>query len=147
MDDVTEKSISFEAVKTSISQTKTGIVLRLAIHPDDLPRDLLLAPVGTRYGVAMVMIGDDEQPTAPDGAEVAIKAIKSSGLMCREKSFQDWMVSSGLAEEATEQSVASGLREYLGVSSRGDMRNDKAALDRFLNLRAEFIAWYKNQNY
>lgn len=46
MSDVTDGAISFEAVKTSINQNKDGVILRLAIHPQECPPELLAAWVG-----------------------------------------------------------------------------------------------------
>ena len=140
-----KESVTFEAVKTSISQTSTGIILRLAIHPNDLPKDLMLSPVGTRYGVAMVMIGDDENPTMPEQAEEVVRAIKSAGLLCRNSDFQKYMVYSGLAEEETEEAVVKALREHLEIKSRAEMRTNEDAFDRFIELRKDFQDWYRNR--
>ena len=54
--------INFECVKVSLRQNKEGFMLTLAIHPDDLNQDLVRDFVGSRYAVAMVRIGEDEQP-------------------------------------------------------------------------------------
>ena len=55
-------AIQFEGVKVALKQDKTGYVLALSIHPDDVPTDLLRDFVGARYGVAMVRIDGNEQP-------------------------------------------------------------------------------------
>jgi hypothetical protein len=47
---------SFEAVKVALKQDKTGYILTLNIHPDDLDEAVLRDFVGARYGVAMVRI-------------------------------------------------------------------------------------------
>ena len=54
--------INFECVKVSLRQNKEGFMLTLAIHPDDLNQDLVRDFVGSRNAVAMVRIGEDEQP-------------------------------------------------------------------------------------
>ena len=40
MDDVRDAAVHFEAVKTSMSQSKQGTILRLARHPNEVPRSL-----------------------------------------------------------------------------------------------------------
>ena len=56
------ETIQFEGIKTGLRQSKEGYNLTLAVHPDDLPDDLMRDFVGSRYMVVMVRIGDDEQP-------------------------------------------------------------------------------------
>lgn len=53
---------SFEAKKHAYRQTQDGIVISFTIHPNDMPEHLALAPLGTRFGVAVAEIGDDEKP-------------------------------------------------------------------------------------
>ena len=45
--------IQFEAIKTSLKQSKDGYILTLAVHPDDLPDDLMRDFIGSRYVVVM----------------------------------------------------------------------------------------------
>ena len=53
------ETIKFEGVKTALKQTKDGYSLTLAVHPDDLPQDLMRDFVGARYMVVMVRLGDN----------------------------------------------------------------------------------------
>ncbi len=57
-------AMNFEAVKVAIKQDKTGYILTLSVHPDEVPEDLLRDFVGARYGVAMVRVNSDESPVA-----------------------------------------------------------------------------------
>lgn len=54
-----------EVRKVAYRQTKDGIVLSFLLHPNEVPEGLALAALGTRYQMAVVEIGDDEQPTTP----------------------------------------------------------------------------------
>ena len=56
------ETIQFEAIKTALKQTKDGYSLSLAVHPDELPDNLMRDFVGSRYMVVMVRINDNEQP-------------------------------------------------------------------------------------
>ena len=53
-------ALQFEAVKIALKQDKTGFVLTLNIHPDEIPDELMRDFVGARYGVAMARIEDNE---------------------------------------------------------------------------------------
>ncbi|OYW72930.1 MAG: hypothetical protein B7Z37_23540 [Verrucomicrobia bacterium 12-59-8] len=55
-----EERYVFEAVKMQMSQSKDGWALALRLHPNDLTLDLMQLPVGTRVGVALVPIADDD---------------------------------------------------------------------------------------
>ncbi len=60
MEDKTKVSnLTFEAVKTSMTQDKNGTNIKLIIHPNDVPQDLHKDWIGSRYMVAMVKINDD----------------------------------------------------------------------------------------
>lgn len=141
--DVRDLAIAFEARKVSVNQNKDGIILRLSIHPDECPQEIWKDWVGTRYQVAMVKIGDDEQPTAHDDVIKVNKAIASAGMLCREPSFQEWLSSNGygqkIAIEDSEQWAIATLRDILGIQSRSDMRTDRAALEMFLSLRQDYM--------
>ena len=45
------KTSQFEAVKVAIKQDKTGYVLTLSIHPDEIPEEVMRDFVGARYQV------------------------------------------------------------------------------------------------
>lgn len=51
-----------EAKKHALRQTQDGIVVAFVLHPNDIPPALQLAPLGTRYMLALVEIGEDETP-------------------------------------------------------------------------------------
>ena len=54
------KTSQFEGVKVAIKQDKTGYVLTLSIHPDEIPDEVLRDFVGSRYQVVMVRLNTDE---------------------------------------------------------------------------------------
>ena len=61
-------ALNFEAVKVSMSQTKDGIILRLAVHPHECPPNLHLDWVGSRYMVAMVKLNEHEEIDMDSGS-------------------------------------------------------------------------------
>ena len=52
----------FEGKKIALKQTKDGYAMTLAIHPDEVPSELLRDWVGARYMVVMVRLADNEEP-------------------------------------------------------------------------------------
>ena len=59
---MTESTIQFEGIKAGLKQSKDGYVLTLAVHPDEIPDDLVRDFVGSRYVVVMVRLDQNEQP-------------------------------------------------------------------------------------
>lgn len=60
---MTERTkIYFEALKVSLRQSKDGINITLAIHPDDVEAELMADPIGSRYHVWVERVDDDEKP-------------------------------------------------------------------------------------
>lgn len=51
-----------EAKLHGLRRTAEGAVISFVIHPNEIPRALMLDALGTRYMLAFVAIGDDEQP-------------------------------------------------------------------------------------
>ena len=56
-------ALQFEARKVALKQDRTGFILTLALHPDEVPEEILRDFVGARYACAVVRIQDDESPT------------------------------------------------------------------------------------
>ena len=136
--DVKKATLSFEARKIAVVQDKNGIVLKIAIHPNECPPDLFLTPLGTRYMVAIAEIGDDEQPVPGRVKKEHDDLIARAGMLPRNERFRMWMVKCGLAKENTEEAVIEGLRENIGVKSRADLANNPEARVLFQELCNEF---------
>jgi len=148
--DPRDAAISFEAVKTSLSQTKDGMILRLAIHPSDMPRQLMTDWVGSRYQIAMVKLDDNDEPAIDPATELGKRAVQSAGMLCRNEAFQQFMVAAGYAgagevERDPVMYTANGLRDLLGVQSRSDLANDERAQKLLEEVKAEFEVW-RSQN-
>jgi len=147
MDDIKEQAVTFEAVKVSMQQNKDGHILRLAVHPNDTPEDVLRFPVGTRFQVALVAINDEGQPVAGPVTEDGLKAIRLAATLCANEDFQKWMVREGLANMAVNSAVTDGLREYLGIGSRSELKANTEAREKLYNLVAEFRTTFGKGEY
>jgi len=147
MTEVRDAAVNFEAVKTSMSQSKQGTILRLALHPNEVPPSLHTDWVGSRYMVAMVKLDDEDQPQMSDQQRETERLIASAGMLCRNLDFAKFLfdIDSLLGvpndESEREKRVADALRDILGVESRSEMRTNSVARERFKNMVEEFTRW------
>jgi hypothetical protein len=126
-------ALQFEAVKVSLKQDRTGFILTLSIHPDEIPEDLMRDFVGARYGVAMVRINDDESPVD--------YLVKKAGMLCRTRDFQVWLQDTGHIEKLSEQAAARAVCDICDVSSRSELSGNTL----FKQMVDEYEAWKKTQ--
>jgi hypothetical protein len=135
--------IQFEAIKTALKQSKEGYVLTLAMHPDDIPDDLMRDFVGSRYVVVMVRLGDDEMPMVRDDEFPGDMAVKLAGMLCRDKEFWTWLNRKGWLEDCNESACSEWLCEYLDIESRKELKTNTEARNLFNQLRSSFEHWRK----
>lgn len=135
-------SIQFEGVKVGLKQSKDGYSLTLAIHPDEIPDDLVRDFVGSRYMVVMVRLGDDEKPM--DRRDVKKEpAVAMAGMLCRNPEFWNFV------NEHTEDMITSEgectewFKYYFEIESRADLKFNDKARDRFLKIKERFDQWNK----
>lgn len=135
------KTMQFEAVKVALKQDKTGYVLTLCLHPDEIPEELLRDFVGARYQVVMVRLDGNEQPMDRQEEFAGDRAMKIAGAMCRDPVFWEYLHSDSQILEATEKEATEWLREYLGVQSRADLKTNHEARIRLESINMEFTQW------
>jgi hypothetical protein len=126
-------ALNFEAVKVALKQDRTGFILTLSIHPDEIPEDLLRDFVGARYGVAMVRVNDDESPVD--------YTVKRAGMLCRTRDFQVWLQDTGHIEKPSEHAAARAVCDICDVSSRSELSGNTL----FKQMVDEYDAWKKTQ--
>jgi hypothetical protein len=130
-------ALQFEAVKISLKQDRTGFVLTLNIHPDEIPEELLRDFVGSRYGVAMVRIQDDETATPYDNR------VKHAGILCRTREFQVWLCEEGHAQHKNEQEAIEAVYTLCGIASRTELNGNAEAKSKFDIMVEEYEHWKK----
>jgi hypothetical protein len=138
------QTIQFEAIKTALKQTKDGYGLSLAVHPDDLPEDLMRDFVGSRYMVVMVRIGDNEKPVNRELEFPGDHAVKMAGMMCRDSDFWKWIKLKTGADVTSEKECAQWLSEFLNIQSRKELKEDQEVREVFNKYRKEFETWKRN---
>lgn len=139
-----EPSIQFEGVKTGLKQSKEGYMLTLAVHPDDLPEDLMRDFVGSRYVVVMVRLNDQEMPMDRKEEFPGDAAVKMAGILCRDPDFWEWLHANEWLFEKNETACTEWLTSYLGIESRKELKTDQEARDLFNKLKRSFDAWRRS---
>jgi hypothetical protein len=134
------KTSNFEAVKVALKQDKTGFILTLSIHPDDLPEEVIRDFVGARYQVVMVRLNADERPMNRE-QEYAHDATRTAGMLCRELAFHKFLYDGGHIFMANEEEATDWLKNYLGVESRTEIKDNQQAQQKLRGLYQEFQSW------
>jgi hypothetical protein len=131
----------FEARKIALKQTKEGHVLNLAIHPDEIPEEILRDFVGARYMVVMVRLADTEVPMVRAEEYAGTKLVKQAGMLCRDRNFWDYLLEEGLIFERKEEDAVEWLCNYLDVVSRAELKTNEKAQHLFEKLNKEYQIW------
>jgi len=131
----------FEAKKIALKQTKDGHVLNLAIHPDEIPEEILRDFVGARYMVVMVRLADTEVPMVRSEEYAGVKLVKQAGMLCRDRQFWDYLYDQAQIFERKEDSAVDWLCRYLNISSRAELKTNELAQHLFEQLNEEYKKW------
>ena len=151
-------TIQLEAKKDGLQQLQNGSAkLTLTVNAEDMNAAigaLWAAPMGTRYQVVMVEIGDDEEPVDRSEPKPGdpVKSVKGyakppmteaqrCGVLCTDPAFQVWLeqtypsywryVADG-ARDATDTAAAT-VRQVLCLTSRKELDDPT-----FAHARAEW---------
>jgi hypothetical protein len=128
-------ALQFEAVKIALKQDKTGFVLTLNIHPDEIPNELMRDFVGARYGVAMVRIQDNESATHYDNR------VKQAGMLGRSKRFHLWLRKENSLTIDGEDDAVEAIYRICNIQSRTELNGNKQAQDKFDELINDYEQW------
>lgn len=128
----------FEGKKVALKQTKDGHVLTLAIHPDEIPEEILRDFVGARYMVVMVRIGENEEPMERQPVN---KHISVAGMLCRDPQFWEFLFEQGLLLETSEKDATDWLKSYLNIQSRSELKDNEEAQIALNKILREFKEW------
>lgn len=137
------KTSQFEAVKVAIKQDKTGYVLTLSIHPDEIPNEVMRDFVGARYQVVMVRLNGEEAPMNRE-QDLPKDVVQLAGILCNDQKFHDWLFGLGFIEVPNATEATSWLRSELGVKSRAELKANPEAAKTLLNINEEFKTWKRN---
>lgn len=135
------KTLQFEAVKVALKQDKTGYVLTLCLHPDEIPEDLLRDFVGSRYGVVMVRINEHEEPLDREEEFGGAKAVRLAGILCKEPDFWEFLYDDLQIMEKNEKEASEWLRNYLNVTSRSEIKTNLEAQQLLDKINKDYLRW------
>jgi len=128
-------ALQFEAIKIALKQDKTGFVLTLNIHPDEIPVELMRDFVGARYGVAMVRIQDNESATQYDNR------VKKAGMLGRSTRFHLWLrKENGLTIDG-EADAVEAIHRICNIHSRTELNGNREAQAKFDELVLDYERW------
>lgn len=115
-------------VRSSYS-SKTGTTITLAL-PDSDELSKVQGMDGKRYMLALVEIGDDEQPVQkpevverPKGGALA----KLAGMWCASPDFWAWATNFGERHINSPEAAADLIRRYCRVKSRAELDSNEMA--------------------
>lgn len=132
-------TIQFEAVKVAIKQDRTGYVLTLCIHPDEIPEALLRDFVGARYQTVMVRIDENEQPYKRPQREHTVS--NRAAILCKDPLFQKFLVESGLAWDMSEKAAEAFVKQTCAINSRSELDSNTEAKTTFEEIVKEYEEW------
>jgi hypothetical protein len=135
------KTIEFEGVKVALKQDKTGYVLALSIHPDDVPMDLLRDFVGARYQVVMVRLDGNEKPMDRQEEFQGDRSIKIAAILCKDPQFWAYLYEDAQIMQENETEATEWLKNYLVVGSRSELKTNHEARMLLDKLERSFNSW------
>lgn len=121
-------ALQFEARKVALKQDRTGFILTVSIHPDEIPEELVRDFVGARYACALVRIQDDESPTPYENR------VQKAAILCKQPTFWHFIGA------ASEGEAASALCGMLAIESRSELNGNKKAQELFDDLVKRYEA-------
>lgn len=139
MSEYTDASINFEGVQVAMNKSKDGYILKLAIHPNDVPESLLRDLVGSRYMVAMVKLDDENKPVHPPERREQDRAVMSAGMLCRQPEFWKYLENVGASfSVSSEKEAIDVVHGILGISSRAELKTNSKARGLWDDLARDF---------
>lgn len=131
-------ALQFEARKIALKQDRTGYILTLSLHPDEIPEELLRDFVGARYACALVRIQDDETPTPYNNR------VQRAGMLCRDEAFQHFVAERLVGHPVNEDQTAAALCKQCGITSRSELNGNNKAQLMFDAIVHDFESWTPN---
>ena len=133
-----KNAVTFEGAKLYLKQDGRGFVLSILVHPNDVPIDLMMSPINTRYTVAMVEMADNGEPVAPKDKTEGEKLVASAGMLCKNPRFIEWLYKRRLIDAEEEREAENYVRTICKIESRSELKTNHSARDRFVKLRDAF---------
>jgi hypothetical protein len=140
-------AVNMEAKKDSLAQRQSGEwKLAFTVQAGDVPTELLTAPMGTRYMIALVEIGDDEAPVEKP-KDNPHRLSQQAAILCDDARFRRFLTQVkrpvDIERGHSPAPAADMLRATLDIASRSDLDTNPEAAARWRNLKAEYEGWLR----
>lgn len=159
-----EAAMGFEVKKDRLAQCQDGTwKLTLTVAPGDMPTAILTAAMGTRYQIAMVQIGDDEEPVppqapapreappAPAGNVTPLRRhpggplSRQAAMICGEGAFRRFLAEVyGYGGLQTAEHAAMAVRQITGVDGRAEFDANPERAARWKALHDDYRIWMRS---
>jgi hypothetical protein len=167
-----DSAVHMEAKKDGLQQRQSGDwVLRLTVQATDMPMEVMQAPMGQRYVVALVAIGDNEEPASavvaaasaakPDATGrpapveesrvfkrnwVDLPPQQQAGIVSNDPVFWEFLSTEKRARIngchiRSADDAAIYIRNYCGVKSRTELASNDEARSEWRDLMHTYRAW------
>lgn len=145
-------TINMEVKKHAMQQLQDGHwKLTLTVHPEDMTVELLQAPMGTPYGLAMVKIDYDNPESVvkkslttekTEGEKLRTRSV----MLCKDEGFQEFLSSVYFADK-NEDSAINTMRNICHIHSRAELVNNEDAQRLLKDLIEQFSFWLEEGSF
>lgn len=122
----------------AMKQDKTGYILTLSVHPDEVPNEIMRDFVGARYQVVMVRLNEQGEPIDRNAFRDPVKA---AGILCRDPMFAKYLFNDGQIEVQDKNQATEWLKSECFIFSRAELRDNKLACSRLWQIEEEYNKW------
>lgn len=163
-DQARNSAISLEAKKDRMAQRQSNDwAVTFTVQGIDMDPRLTQAPMGTRYAMVLVEIGDDELPVAPlrearahpqpvpkppAGAKretmpwEQVQPAAQAAIRCDDATFRAFLREErGLSNVDSSAKAASAVRDICGCMSRSELSTDHRKRVLWHQLDSQYLAW------
>ena len=152
-----QNAIPLEVKKDGLQQRQNGDwVLRFVVQAADMDQRLTSAPMGTRFQVAMVEIGEDEMPITPQPEELdkrpagakrmewrELQPAAQAGVRCGDPVFVAFIKEMRPNLWRNTPDIAECVRTICCVTSRSELGTNHRARVLWHQLDEHFQAWQR----
>jgi len=143
-----DEGYTLECKKDALRQMQDGgIKVTFTINPVDMPAELYADPMGQRYMMVIVPIGDDEKPIPK---QVKLKSYAGEGkLLAQEAALKKYRLSIPLLSVSIDTEriadMETWMKAMISIKSCSELVENSPAFERFKAFREDFYSWKRAQ--
>jgi hypothetical protein len=138
-----QNAIPLEVKKDGLQQRQNGDwVLRFVVQAADMDQRLTSAPMGTRFQIALVEIGDDELPKEKGKLDWRdVQATAQAAIRCAEPRFREYLATEHGKGVNTKEEAADAIRRMCGIASRTELSTNHKARALWHSIDSGYREW------